>query len=134
MNFGEPLADERWIALVRRAFDGGVRTFITADVYGCGAADEFDLLLLHNPDSTGYGSDRVWTAMSRLVEAKLTDRIAVAPGPANGFKLDLLLCFERFGPLLDWAMSILKPLEPWPGQLVLPAAIQHEVNLVERRS
>ena len=97
-------------------------------------ADKFDLLLLHNPDSTGYGSDRVWTAMSQLVEAKLTDRIGVAPGPANGFTLDLLLCFERFGPLLDWAMIILNPLEPWPGQLVLPAAIQHEVNLVERRS
>src|SRR5579863_2596736 len=40
MNFGEPLPDERWIALVRRAFDQGVRTFMTADVYGSGAADE----------------------------------------------------------------------------------------------
>src|SRR5271170_3224672 len=40
MNFGEAISDERWIALVRHAFERGVRTFITADVYGCGAADE----------------------------------------------------------------------------------------------
>src|SRR5580692_3060315 len=40
MNFGEPLPDERWIALVRHAFEQGVRTFITADVYGSGGADE----------------------------------------------------------------------------------------------
>jgi len=56
----------------------------------------------------------------------------VAPGPANGFTLDLILCFERFGPLLDWAMIILNPLEPWPGSLVLPAAVKHEVKLITR--
>jgi aryl-alcohol dehydrogenase-like predicted oxidoreductase len=44
----------------------------------------------------------------------------------------MILCFERFGPLLDWGMIILNPLEPWPGQLVLPAAAQHEVNLITR--
>jgi aryl-alcohol dehydrogenase-like predicted oxidoreductase len=200
MNFGEPLSDERWIALARGAFEQGVRTFITADVYGCGGSDEllanalaglprsqyclvgavghdfykgqrqgprgfprftdpalrppgdyadylrmatekslarcrvekFDLLLLHNPDSIGYTSDRVWTAMDNLVEAKLTDRIGIAPGPANGFTLDLILCMERFGPLLDWGMIILNPLEPWPGQLVLPAAAKHEVKLITR--
>jgi aryl-alcohol dehydrogenase-like predicted oxidoreductase len=200
MNFGEPLPDERWILLVRHAFARGIRTFITADVYGAGAADallaralsgiprseyclvgavghdfykgqrqgsrgyprftdpslrqpadyadylrmaaekslqrcgvdKFDLLLLHNPDSIGYGSDRVWSGMSKLMDAKLTDRIGIAPGPANGFTLDLILCFERFGPLLDWGMIILNPLEPWPGQLVLPAAVKHEVNLITR--
>ncbi len=200
MNFGEPLPDERWIALVRRAFDQGIRTFITADVYGCGAADEllamslaglprqdyclvgafghdfykgqrqgsrgfprftdpalrpagdyadylrmatekslarcradkFNLLLLHNPDSIGYSSDRVWSAMSSLIDAKLTDRIGIAPGPANGFTLDFILCLERFGPLLDWGMIILNPLEPWPGQLVLPAAVKHEIKLITR--
>jgi aryl-alcohol dehydrogenase-like predicted oxidoreductase len=200
MNFGEPLADDLWINLVRRSFERGIRTFITADVYGCGAADEllgrslsglpragyclvgavghdfykgqrqgsrgyprftdpalrspaeyadylrmavekslhrcradkFDLLLLHNPDSTGYGSDQVWSGMSKLIDAKLTDRIGIAPGPANGFTLDLILCFERFGALLDWGMIILNPLEPWPGQLVLPAAAQHGVNLISR--
>jgi aryl-alcohol dehydrogenase-like predicted oxidoreductase len=200
MNFGEPLPDERWIALVRRAFDQGVRTFITADVYGCGGADEllasalaglprkdyclvgavghdfykgqrqgsrgfprftdpdlrpardyadylrmatekslarcrtekFDLLLLHNPDSIGYSSDRVWSAMDGLIDAKLTDQIGIAPGPANGFTLDLILCLERFGPLLDWGMIILNPLEPWPGQLVLPAAVKHDIKLITR--
>jgi aryl-alcohol dehydrogenase-like predicted oxidoreductase len=200
MNFGEPLPDERWINLVRHSFERGIRTFITADVYGAGAADEllakalagiprseyclvgavghdfykaqrqgsrgyprftdpslrapqdyadylrmaaeksllrcgtdkFDLLLLHNPDSIGYGSDKVWSGMSKLIDAKLTDRIGVAPGPANGFTLDLILCLERFGPLLNWAMIILNPLEPWPGQLVLPAAAQHEVKLITR--
>jgi aryl-alcohol dehydrogenase-like predicted oxidoreductase len=200
MNFGEPLPDEQWISLVRRAFDKGIRTFITADVYGSGGADEllasalagiprndycligavghdfykgqrqgsrgfprftdpalrpardyadylrmaaekslarcraekFDLLLLHNPDSIGYSSDRVWDGMEKLIDAKLTDCIGIAPGPANGFTLDLILCFERFGPLLDWAMIILNPLEPWPGQLVLPAALKHDIQLLTR--
>jgi aryl-alcohol dehydrogenase-like predicted oxidoreductase len=200
MNFGDPLADEQWITLVRRAFDRGVRTFITADVYSSGGADEllaralvgikrqeyclvgavghdfykgqrqgsrgfprftdpnlrqsndyadylrmatekslarcradkFDLLLLHNPDSIGYSSDRVWAGMDDLISAKLTDRIGIAPGPANGFTLDMILCMERFGPLLDWGMIILNPLEPWPGRLVLPAAEKHDVKLLTR--
>ena len=177
MNFGEALPEERWILLVRHAYERGIRTFITADVYGAGAADDllgralaglprasyclvgavghdfykgrrqgargyprftdpalrqpaeyhgylrmavekslercraqkFDLLLLHNPDSTGYGSDRVWSAMNKIKDEKLADRIGLAPGPANGFTLDLILCLERFGPLLDWAMIILNP-------------------------
>jgi aryl-alcohol dehydrogenase-like predicted oxidoreductase len=198
LHFGEPVSDERFLELVRRAFRRGIRTFVTADVYGNGAADEmlgralggfpresyclvgaighdfyqgqragskgyprftatrkpaeyagylrlaaekslarcgadkFDLLLLHNPDFTGYSSDKVWSALDRLKEAKITDRLGLAPGPANGFTLDLLLCFDRFGPLLDWAMIILNPLEPWPGNLVLPAAVKHGVKLITR--
>jgi len=200
MNFGEPLPEERWILLVRRAYDQGIRTFLTADVFGAGAADDllgralaglprssyclvgavghdfykgqrqgakgyprftdpalrppsdyrgylrmavekslqrcraqkFDLLLLHNPDSIGFGSDRVWSALDKIKEEKLTDRLGIAPGPANGFTLDLILSFERFGPLLDWAMIILNPLEPWPGRLVLPAAAAHQVQLLTR--
>lgn len=200
MHFGEPLSEERFIQVVQQAYQRGIRTFMTADVYGNGAADEllgraltglprdayclvgavghdfysgkrdgskgfprfthpqlrppnqfadylrmatekslqrcrtdkFDLLLLHNPDFTGYTSDAVWKATDKLRDAKLTERIGVAPGPANGFTLDLLLCFERFGPLLDWAMIILNPLEPWPGSLVLPAAVKHDVNLITR--
>jgi hypothetical protein len=62
----------------------------------------------------------------------LTDRIGIAPGPANGFTLDLILCLERFGEILDWAMIILDFLEPWPGQLVLPAAVKHHVHLITR--
>jgi aryl-alcohol dehydrogenase-like predicted oxidoreductase len=200
MNYGEALPDERWISVAQHAYRQGVRTFMTADVYGNGAADEligralaglprdsyclvgavghdfykgqrqgpkgfprftdpslrspreykdylrmaaekslqrcrvekFDCLLLHNPDSTGYTSDAVWTAMDSLREAKLTDRIGIAPGPANGFTLDIILSFERFGVLLDWAMIILNPFEPWPGSLVLPAAKQYDINVMTR--
>src|SRR5262245_17779850 len=39
MNYGEPLSKERWIRLVQAAHSSGVRTFLTADVYGAGAAD-----------------------------------------------------------------------------------------------
>ena len=46
-------------------------------------------------------------------------RSASRPGPANGFTLDLIDCLERFGDRIDWAMVILNPLEPWPGELVL---------------
>src|SRR6476620_7800578 len=65
---------------------------------------KLDLLLLHNPDSTGYSSDAVWEGMEAVREAKLVDRLGVAPGPANGFTLDIIQCFERFGALIDWAM------------------------------
>ena len=189
MHFGEPLDDDRLIALLRP--DERLRTVITADAYGAGeadallgraldgrrprrllpgrrrrprllrgrargrrrasrasptrgcaapdgyagylrmatersleriGADAFDLLLLHNPDRTGYTSEAVWEGMAALRDAGLTRRLGVAPGPANGFTLDLLDCFERFGALIDWAMVILNPLEPWPGELVLDAA------------
>ena len=200
MHYGEPLPDERWISVVQHAYRAGVRTFMTADVYGNGAADEmlgraisglpresyclvgavghdfykgqrqgakgyprftdpslrppreygdylrmatekslqrcgvekFDCLLLHNPDFTGYSSDAVWNAMVKLKDAKLADRIGIAPGPANGFTLDILLNFERFGSVIDWAMIILNPFEPWPGSLVLDAAVKHNVNLITR--
>jgi len=95
-------------------------------------ADSFDLLLLHNPDRTGYTSEAVWAGMAALREAGLTRRLGIAPGPANGFTLDLLACFERFGALLDWAMVIFGPLEPWPGALVLEAARHHDVSLITR--
>ena len=94
--------------------------------------DAFDLLLLHNPDRIGYTSTAVWDGMAALRDAGLTRRLGVAPGPANGFTLDLLDCFERFGALLDWAMVILGPLEPWPGELVLGAAGHHDVSLITR--
>jgi aryl-alcohol dehydrogenase-like predicted oxidoreductase len=95
-------------------------------------ADRFDLLLLHNPDRTGYTSEAVWDGMAALRDEGLTRRLGIAPGPANGFTLDLLDCFERFGALLDWAMVILNPLEPWPGELVLDAAAHHDVELITR--
>jgi aryl-alcohol dehydrogenase-like predicted oxidoreductase len=92
----------------------------------------FDLLLLHNPDRIGFSSEEVWSAMAGLRDAGLTGSIGVAPGPANGFTLDLIACFERFGELIDWAMIILNPLEPWPGELCLDAATEHDVKLITR--
>ena len=200
MHFGEALDDERFIGMMRLSYDRGVRTFVTADVYGGGRADEmlgqalqgldrstyclvgtighdfygglragakgyprftdptlrgqdeyasylrmaaekslercrasnFDLLMLHNPDSIGYTSPAVWDAMSALKDAGLTDRLGIAPGPANGFTLDLIHCFEHFGDRLDWAMIILNPLEPWPGQFLLPAAKKHGIDILAR--
>jgi aryl-alcohol dehydrogenase-like predicted oxidoreductase len=198
MHFGEPLDDERLVALLRP--DERIRTVMTADAYGAGAADAllgralagsdrdsyclvgavghdfyegeregakgfprftdprlrapgafasylrmaterslerigadaFDLLLLHNPDRIGYTSPAVWEGMAALRDLGLTRRLGVAPGPANGFTLDLLDCFERFGALIDWAMVIFGPLEPWPGELVLGAARHHDVSLITR--
>ena len=200
MHFGEPLDEARFLAAIRHAYERDVRTFMTADVYGNGAADEmlgralaglpresyclvgavghdfyegqregskgyprftdsrlrsardyasylrmatekslercavqkFDLLMLHNPDSTGYTSEAVWSAMAALKNEGLTDRIGIAPGPANGFALDVILNFERFSEVIDWAMIILNPLEPWPGRLCLPAAEKHDVKLITR--
>jgi hypothetical protein len=173
MHFGEPLPDERFLALIRLAYEKGIRTFLTADVYGMGEADillgraldgiprdtyclvgaighdfyhgqrdgskgfprftdaalrkpgeyasylrsatekslgrcradRFDLLLLHNPDVTGYTSDKVWNGMEKLKDAGLTSQLGLAPGPANGFTLDLILSLERFQGLVDWAMA-----------------------------
>jgi aryl-alcohol dehydrogenase-like predicted oxidoreductase len=200
MHFGEPLDDDRFISCLHRAYEKGIRTFMTSDVYGNGAADSmigrafaglprdtycligmighdfykgeragskgyprftdpqlrgsrdyadyvrmavekslercrtdrFDCLMLHNPDSIGYTSEAVWVAMHKAREAGLTQLIGVAPGPANGFTLDILLTFERFSALLDWAMIILNPLEPWPGHLCLDAAKKHDVRLITR--
>jgi len=95
-------------------------------------ADSFDLLLLHNPDRVGYSSEAVWDGMAVLREAGLTAAIGVAPGPANGFTLDLIDCLERFGDRIDWAMVILNPLEPWPGELCLDAAARNEVKVITR--
>lgn len=95
-------------------------------------ADHFDLLLLHNPDRTGYTHPAVWEGMAALRDAGLTRLLGVAPGPANGFTLDVIDCFERYGDQIDWAMLILNPFEPWPGELALPAAAAHDVKVLTR--
>jgi aryl-alcohol dehydrogenase-like predicted oxidoreductase len=97
----------------------------------CGV-DSFDLLLLHNPDHTGFTSPAVWDALEALRSDGLTRLLGVGPGPANGFTLDLISCFERFGESIDWAMIILNPMEPWPGELCLDAARRHDVELIAR--
>ncbi len=95
-------------------------------------ADRFDLLLLHNPDRIGYSSEAVWDAMAALRDEGLAGQIGVAPGPANGFTLDLIPCIERFGERIDWAMIILNPFEPWPGELCLDAAARNDVRVITR--
>ena len=198
MHFGEPLEEERLIALLRP--DEDIYTVITADVYGAGEADtllgraldgvpreqvcvigavghdfydgerdgpkgfprftdprlrgpgdyagylrmaverslercgidSFDLLLLHNPDRIGFTSEAVWEGMAALREAGLTRLVGVAPGPANGFTLDVIDCLERFGETIDWVMLILNPLEPWPGELALGAAAAAGARVIAR--
>ena len=112
-------------------YAGYLRMATEKSLERCGV-DRFDLLLLHNPDRTGYTSEVVWNAMAQLREEGLTGQIGVAPGPANGFTLDIIDCFERFGEMIDWAMVILNPFEPWPSRLVLPAAERHDVSLLAR--
>jgi aryl-alcohol dehydrogenase-like predicted oxidoreductase len=95
-------------------------------------ASSFDLLLLHNPDRIGYTSEAVWDGMSALRDAGLAGSVGIAPGPANGFTLDLISCLERFGERIDWAMIILNPFEPWPGELCLDAAVESGVRVITR--
>jgi aryl-alcohol dehydrogenase-like predicted oxidoreductase len=94
--------------------------------------ESFDLLLLHNPDRIGYSSEAVWDGMAALRDSGLAAQIGVAPGPANGFTLDLIACLERFGERIDWAMIILNPFEPWPGELCLDAAERRGVKVITR--
>ncbi|HEU4658449.1 MAG TPA: aldo/keto reductase [Capillimicrobium sp.] len=114
---------ERWGTYLREAAERSLER--------CGV-DAFDLLLLHNPDRAGYSDPRVWEGMQELRSAGLTRLLGVAPGPANGFTLDLIDCLERFGDVIDWQMIILSPMEPWPGELVLGAAATHGVRTITR--
>jgi aryl-alcohol dehydrogenase-like predicted oxidoreductase len=108
-----------------------VRRAVEASLDRCGT-DAFDVLLLHNPDRTGYTSEVVWDALEAVRAEGLTASLGVAPGPANGFTLDVLDCLERFGDRIDWAMVILNPLEPWPGELVLDACAARGVDVLTR--
>ncbi|HSP42823.1 MAG TPA: aldo/keto reductase [Luteolibacter sp.] len=200
MHFGETLSEDRFIGCIETAYEAGIRTFVTSDVYGNGKADEllgqalkgvdrknyslvgmighdfyegerqgsrgyprftdaalrgpegfagfvrmaaakelercgtdhFDLLMLHNPDELGYTSEAVWNALKGAKDEGLTRMLGIAPGPANGFSLDLVGAFERFGEMIDWAMLILNPLEPWPVGLTLPACEKHGVKVMTR--
>jgi aryl-alcohol dehydrogenase-like predicted oxidoreductase len=114
-----------------RGYAGYIRAATERSLVRCGV-ERFDLLLLHNPDRTGYSSPAVWEGMQAVRDAGLTRMLGVAPGPANGFTLDLIDCFERFSGLIDWAMIIMSPLEPWPGELVLEAADAHGISLITR--
>ena len=200
MHFGETLSEERYQSSIRCAYEAGIRTFVTAEVYGTGRADQalgealagydrdsyclvgllghdfykgdrqgisgyprftdpklrgageyhsylrmtcekslencrtdhFDLVMLHNPDELGYTSEAVWQAMENLRSEGLAERLGIAPGPANGFTLDMVQAFETFASSIDWAMIILNPLEPWPGQFVLEAAKKNNIDILTR--
>lgn len=200
MHYGQMLDEDRYIECIQYAYEQGIRTFVTADVYGTGRADaalgkalkafprdsyclvgmlghdhykgerqgssgyprfthpdlnspkeyrsflemscqnslkncqtdHFDLIMLHNPDELGYTSEAVWKAMDALKQEGMTEKLGIAPGPANGFTLDMISVFEQFGELIDWAMIILNPLEPWPGQNVLAAAEANQVDILTR--
>ncbi|HZG49566.1 MAG TPA: aldo/keto reductase [Thermoleophilaceae bacterium] len=112
-------------------YAGYLRMAVERSLERCGV-DSFDLLLLHNPDRRGFESEAVWEALRELRDQGLTRMLGVAPGPANGFTLDLIGCFERYGELIDWAMLILNPFEPWPGELALGAAARHHVKVITR--
>ena len=115
----------------RSDYGGYLRMATERSLERCGLTS-FDVLLLHNPDREGYTSEAVWEGMSALRDEGLARAIGVAPGPANGFTLDLITCFEQFGEAIDWAMIILNPLEPWPGEMCLPAALEADVRLITR--
>jgi aryl-alcohol dehydrogenase-like predicted oxidoreductase len=104
-----------------QAYGDYIRMATERSLQRCGV-EHFDLLLLHNPDRVGYSSAAVWEGLQAVREAGLTRLLGVAPGPANGFTLDLI----------DWAMIILNPLEPWPGELALAAADANDVSLITR--
>ena len=70
--------------------------------------------------------------MAALRDAGLTRLIGVAPGPANGFTLDVIDCLERFGDMIDWAMIILGPLEPWPGEFCSAPPCDQGVRVIAR--
>ena len=108
-----------------------LRMAVERSLERCGVGS-FDLLLLHNPDRRGFESPEVWEALRQVRDEGLTRMLGVAPGPANGFTLDVIGCFERYGELIDWAMLILNPFEPWPGELALDAAARNRVKVVTR--
>lgn len=200
MHFGQRVEEDRWIALAQQAYDQGIRTFLTSDVYGIGQGDEllgkalsgydrdsyclvamvghdiydgqragargyarfthpelrgpegyeeyleratkkcaercgtdhFDTVMLHNPDSIGYSSTEVWKAMATLREKGLTEKTGIAPGPANGFAIDMAYAMENFHEEISSAMIILNPMEPWPGSYVLPIAQEFDIDLLAR--
>ena len=113
------------------AYGDYVRMAVERSLQRCGL-DSFDVLMLHNPDRRGYESEEVWDALRAVRDEGLADTIGLAPGPANGFTLDTIGCFERYGELIDWAMLILNPFEPWPGELALAAAARHDVRVITR--
>jgi len=97
-------------------------------------AGQLDLLLVESPDRNGFRSEALWDAMADLKAAGLARGIGIAPGPGNGYALDFLQFLDRFGELVDAAMLVFHPLEPWPGELVLAAAQARGLRIIGRES
>lgn len=112
-------------------YAGYLRMAAEASLERCGV-DRFDVLLLHNPDRIGYTSEVVWRGMTDLRDEGIAGTVGIAPGPANGFTLDVIGCLERFGSEIEWAMLILNPFEPWPVSMALPACEQFDVKVLAR--
>ena len=86
-------------------------------------ADAFDLLLLHNPDRTGYTS-RGGVGGDGGAARRRASRAGSASRPARptASRSTCSTASSASARCIDWAMIILNPLEPWPGELVLEAA------------
>lgn len=112
-------------------YEAYIRMATEKSLERCGT-DRFDLMMLHNPDEAGFTSEAVWNGLRMLKDGGLSDRLGLAPGPANGFTLDVIDCIERYGEAIDWAMLILNPLEPWPVGLTLPVCEKHDVKVLTR--
>jgi aryl-alcohol dehydrogenase-like predicted oxidoreductase len=113
------------------AYGDYIRMATERSLERCGV-DHFDVLLLHNPDRIGFTSEAVWAGMAAVRDEGLTGALGVAPGPANGYVLDVIGCMERFSDVIDWGMVILNAFEPWPVEMVLPAAERSGVQLITR--
>ena len=96
--------------------------------------DYLDVLLFQDPDRSGFRSQAVWDAFAKVKDLGMVKAVGIAPGPANGYSIDLLHCFDQFGDILDWAMVVYNPLESWPGELVLKAAEERGIQLIARES
>tara|TARA_R110002096_G_scaffold54517_18_gene140645 strand:- start:1142 stop:2905 length:1764 start_codon:yes stop_codon:yes gene_type:complete len=96
--------------------------------------ESFDVLLLQDPDQTGFRSIVVWDALAKVKSDGLAASLGIAPGPANGYTLDLLHAFDQFGDRIDYAMVVYSPIESWPGELCLQAATEAGIDLIVRES
>ncbi|MEM7014914.1 MAG: chlorite dismutase family protein, partial [Verrucomicrobiota bacterium] len=96
--------------------------------------EKFDVLLLQNPDREGFRDAALWEALVGVKSAGLTETLGIAPGPANGYLLDLLYAFDHFGDHIDWAMVVLGALEAWPNEMCLDAAKAAGVGVIARDS
>jgi aryl-alcohol dehydrogenase-like predicted oxidoreductase len=54
MHFGETLSEARFIGCIETAYEAGIRTFVTSDVYGNGKADELLGVALKGVDRSTY--------------------------------------------------------------------------------